>query len=79
MDAVAEEMITKAIEHGNEIGQVALAEFILRDYGKELSYNLKRFLEKVCENSYTKIGNNAGKPAEDVALQVGQMMEKRMA
>lgn len=71
-----EDLIHQATEHGNSIGQTALAEFILKSYGHELSPKLTQFLEKVSQNEYDKIAKTLDKPAEDIALEVGKIMER---
>jgi hypothetical protein len=69
-----DELVRQAIEHGNSIGQVALAEFILKEYEDELSPKLKMFLSKVNQSSYEAIGKCLDEPAEDVALQVSEII-----
>lgn len=71
-----EQLAQGAIEHGTHIGQTSLAEFLLKEYGYELSPRLKTFLQRVCNNGYDKIGATVGKPAEDVALEVSKVMAK---
>lgn len=74
-----EELIKQAIEHGNNIGQAALAQFLLRDYGFVMMMNpdLKRFLEKVSQNSFDGIAKDLERPAEDIALEVTEVMAKK--
>ena len=73
-----EEAIHRATVHGNSTGQIALGEFILKNYGSELSPKLTSFIERVLQNEYENIGTDMGKPAEDVALEVSKIMEDRL-
>lgn len=70
-----EDLVHQAVEHGSAVGQTALANFILRDYGHELSPILTLLLEKVAQNGYDSIGKDLEKPAEDIALEVGEIMK----
>lgn len=72
-----EEALKKGAVHGNSIGQVALSEFILKAYGNELSPKLTSFLERLLETEYNKIAAEVGKPAEDVALEVAEVLNAK--
>jgi hypothetical protein len=77
-DEEVKEFVHLAVEHGSNIGQVSLAQFILKEYGHELSPKFRMFLDKVCQNSYEDIGNTLSKPAEDIALQVAGMIATKL-
>lgn len=71
-----EEMIHKAHEAGGVVGQIAIAEFILKTYPDGISPELKKFLESVLRRNYDEASERVGKPAEDVALAVSEIMRK---
>jgi len=70
------DMLSKAHKQGCSVGELALAEFILKSYAGEISPTLKAFLEKIAQSGYVDISENVGKPAEDVALQVSDILNK---
>lgn len=72
----AQETLRKVTVHGSNIGQIALAEFILKSYEDELSPKLTIFLEKVVQNMCDSVGKTVDKPAEDVALAVSHIIDK---
>lgn len=67
---MSDDLINIAVDYGSNIGQVALAEFILKSYAGECTPILQVFLQKVCDNGYESIGKVHGKSGEDIALQV---------
>lgn len=69
-------LITQAIQHGSAVGQTALAEFILRDYGEEISPELTLLLRKVAFNGCEDIARDLERPAEDIALEVSKIIHK---
>ena len=71
-------LVTSSAKCGNDVGQIAICEFILAEYGSELSDNLEKFLRKVLQSSYENMGGFVGRPPEDVALDVAKIMEARL-
>lgn len=70
-----EELIQRAIAHGASIGQTSLANFIIRDYGHNLSPELTLFLNKLSQKCYEDLSKDLERPAEDVALEVEEIMK----
>lgn len=71
-----EELIKTAQENGCNAGQIALIEYIFRDYSDDLSPELKTFLEKILRTCYEDSARIIGKPAEDVALMMSNVLQK---
>lgn len=71
-------VIKKAHAAGGTAAQVALCEFILTSYKDELTPKLDQFLRSVLQDCYERAGIQLGKPAEDVALAVNEIVEKRI-
>lgn len=71
-----EEAMKKATAQGNSLGQIALSEFILKAYAQELSPRLTQFFETVLRAEYDSLGKDLDRPAEDIALEVGDILER---
>lgn len=70
------ELITLAHEQGANAGQIALSEFLLKAYKGQMSTKLETFLAKVANDGYEGVAKNLDMPAEDVALEVSQIIDK---
>ncbi len=73
-----EDDIKEAMEIGMSGGQVSIAEYVLKVYSGEMSERLKLFLQKVVNQEYAKLGKGFGKPSEDIALEVTEILEKSL-
>lgn len=73
-----EELIHKAHEQGANAGQIALGEYILNRYGNDLPKKLEEFLGFLVQTCYEDVAKAQDKPSEDVALEVHEIMKKRL-
>lgn len=70
------ELVVLSHGRGVNVGQIALCEYLLKSYKGQMSTQMEDFLSKVAQESYEKASENLDKPAEDIALQVTQILDR---
>ena len=68
--------LDEANKVGVSAGQIALGEYILRNFKGQMSPMLEKFLDKVVNIEYGNMSELSDYPAEDIALKVGELFKK---
>lgn len=74
----SEDDIRLAHRQGGAVGEIALAEFILKQYSEDISPMLSALLQKVADDGYRRVAVISDKPAEDIALATKDILDKIM-
>jgi len=72
----SEQDIKEANSVGLAAGQIAMGEYILTQYSSSISPELERFIRKAIAQEYDKMEVITGRPAEDIATSILNLMPK---